>query len=87
MLLYTICDPRQPNEVYVANSEFQVFIKNENIGFKWIMLLSYDQLNALFSVVVNMRKMGLKIGGSLSGNVRYPLRKCNVRYQAFFIKM
>ena len=25
--------------------------------------------------------------GSLSRNVRHPLRRCNVRYQAFFIKM
>ena len=30
---------------------------------------------------------GIVEARSLSRNVRHPLRKCNVRYQAFFIKM
>ena len=29
----------------------------------------------------------LRMDGSLSRNVHHPLRKCNVRYQAFLIKM
>ena len=32
-------------------------------------------------------KLGDCTVGSLSRNVRHPLRNCNVRYQAFFIKM